>query len=102
MRRLSSVLLLLGAFAAILGVAGATYGAWVNLPPEAVRAIAMSLPFVVGALLLVVGAVVGRLATREAARAGHVPSRPEAPAQLGPSTLPHASVAQPSARERAT
>ena len=67
MRRLSNVLLCAGLAVCCLGVLGLTTGVWFNLSQRAVRAIAMALPFVVGAVLLVVGAMVGR-AGRDAAR----------------------------------
>jgi hypothetical protein len=65
MRRLSTVLLYCGAAACLLGVAGTLMGAWISLPPRAVKLVAMSVPFVVGAVLLIVGAAAGRVARHE-------------------------------------
>jgi hypothetical protein len=65
MRRLSSFLIYAGGAVCLVGAAGYLYGAWANLSASAVRAIAMTLPFVIGGLLLVVGAMVGRAARRE-------------------------------------
>jgi hypothetical protein len=65
MRRLSTFLLYAGTAICLLGAAGYLYGAWANLSAAAVRAIAMTLPFVVGGLLLVIGAMVGRAARRD-------------------------------------
>lgn len=67
MRRLATVLQATGAAIAAVGALGLAMGAWANLPPAAVRAIALALPFVLGGMLLTVGALVGRAATRAAA-----------------------------------
>ena len=64
MRRLSTLLLVAGALVGLLGVFGVFAGAWANLPPAAVKAVAMSLPFVLGGALLAVGALLGRVAAR--------------------------------------
>ena len=68
MKRIGRMLMLAG-LAVCLGGAGlAVIDAYIHLPPEAVKAIAMVLPFVVGGGLLVVGAAMGRAATRDAKR----------------------------------
>lgn len=74
MRRLSSLLLYTGVGVCVLGVIGFAGGMWVNLSAEAVRRIAMALPFALGGVLLVVGALVGRVA-----RHPTPPGRPERP-----------------------
>lgn len=64
MKRLSSMVLAAGVAACVAGVAGLAAGAWVNLPPRAIRGIAMTLPFVLGGTLLLVGALIGRVSRR--------------------------------------
>jgi hypothetical protein len=86
MRRLSAVLLLLGAGAAALGAAAVVGIERIDLPPEAVRAIAAALPAAVlllGVVLLVVGALLGRVAHHEAQDGRGVGARKAAPAALG-------------------
>jgi hypothetical protein len=68
MKRIARLLMLAG-LAVCLGGAGlAVIDAYIHLPPEAVKAIAMLLPFVIGGAMLVVGAIMGRAASREAER----------------------------------
>ena len=64
--RLTAGNALLAAGAAVAGLGGVLLatGAWVNLPPEAVVAIAKALPFVLGGALMAVGAVLRRGAAR--------------------------------------
>jgi hypothetical protein len=64
MRRLSSSLLYAGLGICALGAVGLMGGMWVTLSPQAVRRIAMALPFTVGGALLIAGALVGRAARR--------------------------------------
>jgi hypothetical protein len=76
MRRLSALVMLLGALTAALGLAAVVGIERIDLPPSAVRLIAAALPFavlVVGVALLVLGTVMARLALREAERgaSGH-------------------------------
>ncbi len=70
MRRISNFLLYAGAGICVLGAIGVAGGMWVNLPPHAVRMIAMALPFVLGGALLITGAVIGRATRRAELRAG--------------------------------
>ena len=65
MKRLGSLLLAGGVGVCLLGVIGLVGGMWVTLPPVAMQRIAMSLPFVVGVALLIIGALVGRAAERK-------------------------------------
>jgi hypothetical protein len=71
MRRLSALVMLLGALTAALGVAAVVGIERIDLPPSAVRVIAAALPYtvlVVGVAMLVLGTVMARLALREAER----------------------------------
>ena len=99
MRRLATVLQATGAAIAAIGALGLAMGAWANLPPAVVRAIALALPFVLGGMLLAVGARVGRAATRSAADrpAGDRPATDLAP-ELGAGQPPADPTRQ---RERA-
>ncbi len=68
MRRIARLFMFAG-FTVCVGGAGLwVIDAYIHLPPEAVKAIAMMLPFVMGGGLLVVGAFMGRAATRDAER----------------------------------
>lgn len=60
--RLGTLLMVAGAGLATLGVLGLAFGMWIHLRPRAVIAIAKATPFVVGALVLVLGAVLRRRA----------------------------------------
>jgi hypothetical protein len=85
-RRLSAVLLPLGAGAAALGTAAVVGIDRIHLPPEAVRAIAAALPaavLVLGVVLLALGALLGRVAHHEAQDCGSVGARTTAPPALG-------------------
>ena len=63
-RSVGSTRMIAGASVAALGAAGLAVGAWVNLQPAAVVALAQALPFVAGGGLLAAGAVVRRTALR--------------------------------------
>jgi hypothetical protein len=82
MRRLSAIVMLLGATTAALGVAAVVGIERIDLPPAAVRAIADALPvavLVIGLALLLLGAFMARIATRETERG---PTSVSAPAGL--------------------
>ena len=68
MRRIGRVLMFAGLAVWIGGSTIVASHAWLNLPPQVLRALAMLLPFVVGGGLLVLGAMVVRAANREAQR----------------------------------
>jgi hypothetical protein len=95
MRRLANILLAAGFGVCVIGAIGVGTGAWLNLSQAAIRTISLGLPFVVGGLLLVVGAMVGRAASDDARRrepeggggAGHLGSG--AASESGPGN-PHA------------
>ena len=77
MRRLSALVMLLGALTAALGVVAVVGIERIDLPPSAVRVIAAALPFavlVVGVALLVLGTVMARLVFREAERGASGPA----------------------------
>jgi hypothetical protein len=84
------MLLLLGAGAAALGTAAVVGIDRIDLPPEAVRAIAVALPaavLVLGVVLLFLGALLGRVAHHEAQDRGSVGARTAAPPALGSAPL---------------
>ena len=71
MRRLSGIIMLLGALTAALGVAAVVGIERIDLPPAAVRVIADALPvavLVIGSAVLLLGACMARVANREAER----------------------------------
>ena len=68
MRKLSRLLMFAGLAICFGGTALFTIDAFIHLPPEAVKVIAMILPFVVGGGSLVAGALLGRAANREGGR----------------------------------
>jgi hypothetical protein len=84
MRRLSAIIMLLGAITAALGVFAIVGIERIDLPPHAVRVIAAALPIavlVIGSALLLLGAFMARVATQEAKRgSGTVAAPPGAPA----------------------
>ena len=76
MRRLAALIMLLGAATAALGVVAVVGVERIDLPPAQVRAIAAAIPvaiLVLGVVLLLIGAIVARLALRE----GHAASSAE-------------------------
>jgi hypothetical protein len=80
------MLLLLGAGAAALGTAAVVGIDRIDLPPEPVRAVAAALPaavLVLGVVLLVLGALLGRVAHHEALDGRGVGARKAAPPALG-------------------
>lgn len=91
MRRLSTLFLTTGVAVGVLGALGLAAGAWANLPPAAIRALAMALPFVLAGALLAIGAVLGRVAHRSAAAP---PPRPDTQAPT-PHALGGAAPASP-------
>jgi hypothetical protein len=73
MRRLAALIMLLGASTAAIGVAAVVGVERMNLSPTALRAMEAAIPvtvLVIGIALLVVGALMARLAMREAERRG--------------------------------
>ena len=68
MRKISRLLMFAGLAICFGGTALFTIDAFIHLPPEAVKVIAMILPFVVGGGLLAAGALLGRAANRDAGR----------------------------------
>jgi hypothetical protein len=68
MRRLAIWLSMAGVAIWAGGLVAWMMGVWVTLPPAAVRPLVLGLAGIVGGVLLMTGAAVGRTATREAAR----------------------------------
>ncbi len=102
MRRLAALIMLLGAATAALGVVAVVGVERIDLPPAQVRAIAAALPvavLVLGVALLLVGAIVARLALREAERVASGSERPAVTPALGVGQQPEA-VERPKARDR--
>ena len=107
MRRLSTIFLTTGVAAGAIGAVGIATGTWANLPPAVIRAMAMALPFVLAGALLVIGAVLGRVAHRSAAPPSPRPdTMVRAPLALGDAALAmpvrQPADATPIPRERAT
>ena len=107
------MLLLLGAVIAVLGVAAVAGIERIDLPPEQVRAIAAALPaatLVLGVVLLILGALLGRVATHEApggpGTAARTPVDPAlrgaAPPRVPAMRAEEAEPVRPTPRERAT
>lgn len=63
-RGVGDVLMWAGAAVGVVGAVLLAMGAWMNLPPALVIAIAKALPFVVAAALLTLGAIMRRHARR--------------------------------------
>jgi hypothetical protein len=102
MRRLAALIMLLGAATAALGVVAVVGVERIDLPPAQVRAIAAALPvavLVLGVALLLVGAIVARLALREAERVTSNAERPTGPRALGAGQQLE-GVERPKARDR--
>ena len=102
MRRLAALIMLLGAVAAALGVVAVVGVERIDLPPAHVRAIAAALPIavlVIGVVLLLVGAVVARLALREAERLGPGAGRSTGTPALGAGQQ-HQAATRPAERDR--
>ena len=78
MNRIGRLFMLAGVLICLGGAGLVTIDAFIHLPPEAVKAIAMVLPFVVGGGLLVAGAAMRRAANREMGRlsGGSLPDVP--------------------------
>jgi hypothetical protein len=113
MRRLSAIVMLLGAATAALGVAAVVGIERIDLPPAAVRAIADALPVVVlvsGLALLLLGTFMARIAKRDTARGatsvGATAGLPSldagAPSDLAKPPAPGAPVARSAASKRTT
>jgi hypothetical protein len=106
MRRLSAIMMLLGAATAALGVFAVFGIERIDLPPSAVRFIAAAVPVVVlvtGVVLLVIGTLMARLALREGDRGPIAVTGPAHVPALG-ADVPGADVPgrTPSAAERRT
>jgi hypothetical protein len=113
MRRLSAIVMLLGATTAALGVAAVVGIERIDLPPAAVRVIADALPvavLVIGLALLLLGAFMARIATRETERGSTPVGAPAglpsldagAPGGLAAPPAPGAPVRRSAAGERPT
>ena len=102
MRRLAALIMLLGAATAALGVVAVVGVERIDLPPAHVRAIAAALPVAVvmlGAALLLVGAIVARRAPREGERVAPDAERSAGTPALGAGQQPEA-VERPKAKDR--
>ena len=102
MRRLAAVIMLLGAATAALGIVAVVGVERIDLPAAHVRAIAAARPvagLVIGVALLVVGAVMARLALREAERLGSGAERPTGTPALGAGQR-HQAAERPAAKDR--
>ncbi|MDF1501813.1 hypothetical protein [Roseisolibacter sp. H3M3-2] len=102
MRRLAALIMVLGAAVAALGVVAVVGVERIDLPPAHVRAIAAALPVAVlalGVALLLVGAIVARLALREAERVASGAERSAGAPALGAGHHAEA-VERPAARDR--
>jgi hypothetical protein len=112
MRRLSALVMLLGAVVAALGILAIVGIERIDLPPDAARVIADALPvavLVLGGLLMIFGALVARLATREAelrraAAGGPAAAALDAGAPAGPPprAAPGAPATRAGTQDRAT
>ena len=94
--------MVLGAATAALGVVAVVGVERIDLPPAHVRAIAAALPvavLVLGVALLLVGAIVARLALRETERGAARAERPAETPALGPGPPPEVAERR-TARER--
>ena len=104
MRRLAALIMLLGAATAALGVLAVVGVERIDLPPAQVRAIAAALPvaiLVLGVALLLVGAIVARLALRETERVASGAQRSAGTPALGAAQQPE-TVERPRPRDRVT
>jgi hypothetical protein len=102
MRRLAALIMLLGAATAALGVVAVVGVERIDLPPAQVRAIAAAVPvaiLVLGVALLLVGAIVARLALREGERVTSNAERSAGAPGLGAGQQPE-GVERPRAKDR--